>query len=165
MLNKIFLVLLAAAIVAMGVLTYLPYSWLDSITKPADVQTNYRFYSNISWAFLLISSLILLLFGNLVLWKTRRSWAMWATLLYFVVFVIAQTFWLDRAFFNFQQTADLTRDTISFSPFSGVILVVLSAIIVFFNQYLVKRLHDKMIPATPPVEALPADSLTGEKNV
>ncbi len=166
MLNKIFLVILAAAIVATGVLMYLPYSWLDSITAPADVQTNYLFYSNISWMFLLISTLILLLVGNLVLWKTRRSWAMWATLAYFVVFIIAQTFWLDRAFFNYQQAKDLTRNIISFSPFSGVILVILSAIIVFFNQYLVTRLHDKMSPAVAsPVKELPTESPASEKNV
>ena len=164
--NKIYLVVLAIAILAMGVLLYLPYSWLQSVTAPKDVAAQYNFYSNISWMFLLFSSLVLLIAGNVVLWKTRRSWAMWTALLYFAVFMVAQTFWLDRDFFNYQQKHNLTDSLISFGALSGVILIVLAAIIVFFNQYLAKRMHVKMYPAvTQPVEALPEESSATEKDI
>ena len=163
--NKIYLIILAVAVLAICVLLYLPYSWLQSVTAPKDVAAQYDFYSNISRMFLLISSLALLILGNVVLWKTRRSWAVWLSLLYFAVFMIAQTFWLDREFFNYQQKHNLTDSLISFGAFSGGILIVLAAIIVFFNQYLVKRLHDKTYAPIQPVESLPEEVSTDEKSV
>jgi len=164
--NKIYSIILAAAVLAAGVLIYFPYSWLQSKTNPADVQASYLFYSNLSWTFLLISSLILLIAANVVLWKTRRSWAMWVSLLYFAVFTIAQKFWLDGAFFNFQQANRLTESVLSFGALFGAVLIVLAAIIVFFNQYLVKRMHDKMYPAVAPtIDDLPEESAAGKKNI
>jgi len=163
--NKIYLAILAAAVLATGILLYLPYSWLQSLTAPKDVAANYLFYANLSQMFLLISALILLVTANVVLWKTLRSWAIWATLLYFAVFTIAQKFWLDRAFFNYQQTNNLTDSAISFGAIFGAILIVLAAIIVFFDQYLIKRLLDKTSPPPPPVEFLPEEVATEEKNV
>ncbi len=164
--NKIYFVVLAAAILAAGVLLYLPYSWLQSITAPKDVAEHYQFYSNISWTFLLVSTLVLLIIGNVLLWLTRRSWAMWATLVYFGSFMIAQTFWLENAFFRYKQTNNFETGLISWSPIYGVVLIVLAAIIVFFDQYLVKRMHDKMYPAVaPPIEEMPGESLANEKDI
>ena len=163
--KKIYLTTLAVAILAMSVLLYLPYSWLQSVTAPKDVAAQYEFYSNICWMFLLISSLILLIVGNVVLWKTRGSWAMWTTLLYFAVFVVAYTFWLEQMFFQFQRQNNITTEVISFSPIFGIVLVVLAAIIVFFDQYLVKRLLDKTYPPLQPAESLPEEVLIDEKNV
>ncbi len=164
--NKIYLVVLAIAILAMGLLLYLPYSWLQSITNPRDVAAKYEFYSNVSWIFLLISSLVLLTIGNVVLWLTRRAWAMWASLLYFAVFIVAHTFWLENSFFRYKQENLAGNGVIFWSPLFGVVLIVLAAIIVFFDQYLVKRMHDKMYPAVaPPVEVLPEESPAEEKNI
>jgi len=164
--NKIYLVILAVAILAMGVLLYLPYSWLQSVTAPRDVAEHYKFYSNISWVFLLISSLVLLIAGNVVLWMTRRSWALWTSLLYFAVFIIAHTFWLENSFFRYKQASNLESGVISWSPIFGAVLIGLAAIIVFFNQYLVKRMRDKMYPAVAqPVEDLPVETVTDEKMV
>lgn len=163
--NKIYLAVLAAAILAMAVLLYFPYSWLQSVTAPKDVEAYYKYYSNMSWLFLLISSLVLLLLGNILLWKTRRSWAMWTTLLYFAGFVIAQTFWLDRKYFDYQQENNLTDSVIWFGALSGAILIFLAAIIVFFDQYLVKRLLDKTHPPLQPVESLPEEIPADEKRV
>jgi len=163
--NKIYSAVLAAAILAMSILLYLPYSWLQSVTAPKDVVVQYDFYSNISWIFLLISSLILLIVGNVVLWKTRRSWAMWTTLLYFAVFMVAYTFWLEQIFFQFQRQNNITTEVISFSPIFGIVLVVLAAIIVFFDQYLVKRLLDKTYPPLQTAESLPVEVPTDEKNI
>lgn len=153
--NKIYLIIIAIAVLATGVLLYLPHSWLQSITAPRDVAEHYKFYANIGWMFLLISSLALLVVGNVVLWKTRRAWAMWASLLYFAVFIIAHTFWLENSFFQYKQTNNLETGAISWSPLFGVVLIVLAAIIVFFNQYLVKRMGDKMYPVAAPDEQPP----------
>ncbi len=158
--------ILAVAILAMGVLLYLPYSWLQSVTAPRDVAEHYKFYSNISWVFLLISSLVLLIAGNVVLWMTRRSWALWTSLLYFAVFIIAHTFWLENSFFRYKQANNLESGVISWSPIFGAVLIGLGAIIVFFDQYLVMRMRDKVYPAVAqPIEALPEESLSEEKNV
>lgn len=161
--NKIYLAILAAATLAAGILLYFPYSWLQSVTAPRDVQENYLYDANIGWTFVLISAVILLLAANVVLWKTRRAWAMWATLLYFAIFTIAYKFWLDRAFFNYQQTNNLTDSAISFGALFGVVLIVLAAVIVFFDQYLVKRLLDKTSPLQP-VEALPEEIVIDERD-
>jgi hypothetical protein len=101
--NKIYLTVLAAAILAMGVLLYLPFSWLQSIGAPATVRDNYLITRISVGYFCSLLRLILLIAGNVVLWKTRRSWAMWTTLLYFAVFMVAQTFWLENSFFRFKQ--------------------------------------------------------------
>ncbi len=162
--NKIYLVILAAAVVTMGVLTYFPYSWLQSKTDPRDVQTNFLFYLNISWVFLLISTSILLISANVLLWKTRRAWALWATFLYFSVFTITYKFWLDQQFFSYQQTNRLTESAISFGAVFGAALVILAAIIVFFDQYLVKRMLDKISPTLQTVNVLPKETDLGENN-
>ena len=164
--NKIYLIALAAAVLAMGILLYLPYSWLESVTAPSNVALNYNYYSNISWLFLLISSLALLIIGNLVLLRTGKSWAMWASFLYFAVFIIIHTFWLGAQFFRYQQTNNLTDSVFSFGAFFGAVLVGLAAIIVFFNQYLVKRLLDKMNPAAAqPIEPSPDEFPTEENKI
>lgn len=164
--NKIYAAILAAAVLAMGVLIYLPYAWLQSITAPKDVAEFYRYYANISWMFLLISALLLLVIGNVVLWKTRRSWAMWTTLLYFAGFMIAQTFWLENSFFRFKQANNLETGMISWSPLTGVILIVLAAIIVFFNQYIIKRLQAKVSPVpAAPVETFSEESSPVVKDI
>lgn len=163
MLNKIYAILLAIVTATSSVLIYMPYSWLQSRTDPRDIQTNYLYFYNISWSFLFISTLILLIAANVLLWKTKQAWAMWASLLYFTVFIIAHKFWLDSAFFSFQQTNRFTDSSISFGAITGVVLIVLAAVIVYFDQYLIKRLHNKMYPPLLPVETLPEDALIEEK--
>jgi len=156
--NKIYLIILAAAILLSGVLTYLAYSKLQSSGfAPATIAETYNYYANLGSIFLWISTLILLISANVAFWKLRKSWALWITLLYFAVFTVLQTFWLGQSFFHFKQDNKLSNDILSFSPFLGITLIVLMAIFVFFNQYLVKRLHDKMYPQQQPIEDLPED--------
>ncbi|MGI8788878.1 MAG: hypothetical protein ACR2HG_14140 [Pyrinomonadaceae bacterium] len=156
--NKIYLIVLAAAVLIISVLTYLSYSWLTSIGSPLIAVDNYNHYSNLGWIFLWISAVILLVVGNVVLWTTRKPWALWTSLLYFAVFIVLQTFWLEESFFDFKQHNNLANGAFSLSPFLGVGLIVLAAIIVFFNQFLVKRLHEKMYPPAQPIEPLPEES-------
>jgi len=163
--NKIYLIILAAAVLISGVLMYFPFSWLQSIGAPATVLENYDHYSNIGSIFLWISTIILLLAANVVLWKYRKSWALWASLLYFAAFTVLQTFWLERMFFQYKQDNISSSSGILWSPFLGVLLIVLMAVIVFFNQYLVKRLHDKMYLSEQPAPELPAEIPADESKI
>lgn len=151
--NKIYLVLLVATTLTMGILLLLPNSWLGSVTDPRNVAQNYTHYSNISWTFLLISSVFLLIVANGVLLKTGKAWAMWVSLLYFAAFMVAQTFWLEQNFFRYQQANNLTDSAFFLGSIYGVALIALAAVIVFFNQYLIKRMQARNLPAeVPPVE-------------
>ncbi|MDQ2745931.1 MAG: hypothetical protein M3T96_01580 [Acidobacteriota bacterium] len=162
--NKIFLVLLAVCVLTMGVLLYLPYSWLGSITDPKIVAVNFGHYAGISRTFLFISSLILLIAGNVLLFKTRRSWGLWTAFFYFAVFMLAQTFWLEQSFFRYQQTNNFTDSVFFFGSFIAVLFVALAAVLVFFNQYLVKQTQAKMFPPSAPVEQIP-ERISGEKEM
>ncbi len=162
--NKIYLGCLAASALVLGVLMYLSFDWLNSIGSPAIVVEKYNYYSNLNWGFLWISTLILLVVGNVILWKMGKSWALWTTLLYFIFFVVLQTFWLERSFFQFKQEK-LNSGGFLFTPFFGVTLIVLAAIIVFFDQFLVKRLNDKMFPSEQPVEHIPEDNLPKDDTI
>ena len=144
MLNKIFLGLLAASIIGILSLTYLSYWWLNSITNPADVVANYNFYSNIYWSFLWISSLILLIAGNIILWKTRRSWAIWTAFGYFTIFILLKTWWLGEMYHNYLKQNSSGDNGFSFGGIFAVLLCVIVAVGVFFNQFLVLRMRDRV---------------------
>ncbi len=142
--NKIYTAVLGISFVLMAGLTFYSYTWLQSIGAPVNVVQNYDYYSNIGWMFLWISSIILLILANVVLWRTRNVWAMWATFLYFALFMLIRTLWLDQSFFNYQQQNGLTNRAFFLGAFSGILFCVLAAIIIFFNQFIVKRMRDKM---------------------
>ncbi len=164
--NKIYLIILAAAALVSGVLAYFAVSKLQSSGfAPATIAENYGYYANLGSIFLWISTAVLLIAANVVLWKSRKSWALWTTLLYFAAFTVLQTFWLAQSFFRYQQENKLTDNILSLSPVLGVSFVILMAIFVFFNQYLVKRLHDKMYLQEQPIEQLPEDVPIDENRV
>lgn len=148
--NKIYFIALAVAVLAMASLGFYSYSWLQSPTRPTDVVQNYNYYSNLAWLFLWISSFVLLVLANALYWRVQQAWALWATFLYFALFVIVQTFLLDAAFSTYQiRNLPGIQNGFSAQPFFGVILCILGAIIVFFDQFLVSRLHKKMFGVTP----------------
>ena len=102
--------------------------------------------------------MILLILANVVLWQTRKAWALWTTLLYFVIFIVLHTFWLNKSFIAYQKDNGLLTSSISLTPFIGVGLCLAAAAVVFFNQFLVLRMHEKMFPPAQPVEDLPEDA-------
>ncbi len=164
--NKIYLIILAAAIILSGILTFLAHDKLQSTGfAPATIVENYNYYANLNSMVLWISTIVLLIAANVVLWKLRKSWALWTTLVYFAAFTVLQTFWLGQSFFQFKKDNNLSSDVLSFSPFFGIATIILMAIIVFFNQYLVKRLHDKMYLPEQSVDELPADIPIDENRV
>lgn len=148
--NKIFLIILAAAIILTGIFSFYSYSWLGSIGDPQTAVESYKNVSSLALVNLWISAIILLALANVVLWQTQRSWAMWLSFAYFAVFVILRYLWFDNALLSFEKTKGLTDSSISFSPFFGVIFVILAAVIVFFNQFLNLRLKEKMFPPIEP---------------
>jgi hypothetical protein len=145
MLNKIYLVLLAIAVITMGFLTFYSYSWLNSIGSPEIAVENFNFYSNLGWSFLWISFLALIAYANILIFKEGRSLAIWISFVYFAIFITLQTFWLAPSFLSFQQANNLTDSNFTFTPLIGAMTVFVLAIAVFFNQFIVHRLRDKMV--------------------
>jgi len=144
MFSKIYLALFVIAVLVMSVLTYFSYSWLQSISDPASVVQNFQTYSGLSWSALWISFVALLVFANVLLWKDRRAWALWLSLLFFAGFIVVQMFIVDQAFFTYQKTNNLTEKTYFLTPILGVAICAVAAIGIFFNQFLVLRMRDKM---------------------
>jgi len=145
-------------VILMGILTYFAFDWLGSLTAPIDVKTNYEFYMASGRQTLWFSTLILLILANIIFWKLQKSWAFWSTLLYFVFFILIQSFWLDRAFEQFKENRGLSDGTLSISPIIGIILCIFAAVFVYFNQFLVKRMYDKMFNKENEIKELPEET-------
>ena len=150
MLNKIYFILLAASLLVMAFFTYYSWSWLQSIGSPRAVVENFNFHSELSWVFLWVSSVILLVFGNAVHWTYRRSWPMWVAAGYFAAFVLIKYFWLDRAYLTYRKTHGLFEGSFDLGPFFAVVLCLVAVGIVFFDQFIVSRLAEKMHPKPLP---------------
>ena len=152
--NKIYLAVLAVALVVMSFLTFYSHSWLGSIGDPKITKEFYEFYAGLSSTFFWLSSFVLLILANVLLWKTRRGWALWATLGFFTVFTIARYFWLEQAFFAFKKDKGLWQGEFLLSPFIGVIIIIVAAVIFFFNHFLNLRLKERLSPAKEAEEEL-----------
>lgn len=140
--NKIYLAVLALAFVVMCFFTFYANSWLGSIGNPKDALAGYHHYAGWSSTILVVSSLILLIIANVILWTTRRAWAIWITFVYFTIFVVLRTFWLEKSRYNFENS-----DSLFFTPIVGVILIIAGGAAVFFNQFLNLRLSERMYPS------------------
>lgn len=154
--TTIYLTALSIFIIPMGFFTLYAWSWLQSIGNPQTTAENFTFWSGISWTFLWLSTIVLLILANVALWKTRRAWMLWTTAVYFAVFIVAKYFWLDAAFKTFR-----AADGFSAAPLFGAVLCLLGFAIVFFDQFIVLRLTEKMHPPAlqPPLEELPEENL------
>lgn len=141
---KIYLGALAVAVIVTGFFTFYSHSWLGSIGKPETVVSSYEYYSNLAWSAIWIFSIILLITANFVLWHTRKIWAMWTTFGFFAVFVLLQTFLLASLFTHYKVSNNLSESSVFFTPFLGIIFCILIAIIVYFNQFLLLRVLEKM---------------------
>jgi len=140
--NKIYLAVLAAAFLVMCFFTFYANSWLGSIGNPKDAIEGYEHYAGIGSLSLSISSVILLILANVILWNTRRGWALWTTLAYFAIFVILRSFWLEKSRYSLQYP-----DSSFFTPaLVGAGVIIAAGAVVFFNQLLNLRLNEKMYP-------------------
>ncbi len=141
--NKLYLGVLAASVAVMTFLTYYAWSWLQSIGQPNAAAAGYEYHTSIAWTALWITVVLLMVLGNAVLWASGKSWAVWASLIYFAVFVVARYFWLDRLFIDFRSVNGLSDGSFSFGPMVAAILILLMASIAFFDQFLIVRLREK----------------------
>ena len=148
--NRIYLLVLALCSASMAALTYYSWSWLKSIGAPLAAVEGYLYHSGHTWTFLWISSVVLLILANVVLAKSRRSWAMWTTFVYFGVFVIVRFFVVDRLALEYFRDNDFAAMIGPFPPLGpifAVLLCTLAAAVVFANQFAVVRLSEKMYPS------------------
>lgn len=153
--SKIYLILLGLSIAVMTFFTYYSWSWLQSPGNPADAVAGFEYHSNLAWMVLWLSAAALLMLGNSVLWVSGSAWAMWTTFLYFAVFVVVRSFWLNRSFLNFSSHQTGIDTSVSGAPLVAVILIVLAMIIVFFDKFLVVRLLAKTYPERQKTESEP----------
>ena len=142
--EKIFIALLAAASVVSTLFAYFAFSWLRSIGAPADALDGYSYYSGFGWAAVLILSLLLVIVANIILSKTRRGWAIWATLLFFCIFTLVRYFLLQPAARDFSLVNGLATSISSLTPLSGIVFCLAAAAFAYFDQLLVLRLAARM---------------------
>lgn len=145
MLNKIYLVLCAIAVLLSGFFTFYSYSWLQSIGSPEIAAENFSFYSGFGLSFLWITFLSLVIFANLLIWKNGKSISIWLAFIYFAIFMTLQTFWLAPSFLSFKQTHFLTDSSFTITPLVGALIIIVVAIAVFFNQFIILRIREKTI--------------------
>ncbi|HEX8733816.1 MAG TPA: hypothetical protein VF721_00705 [Pyrinomonadaceae bacterium] len=143
--TKIYLIFFAVAFLTMGVLTYLSYAQLQSIGfAPSIIAGNFLSYAGTYWTVFWIFSLALLILANVVLWLNRRAWALWLTLLFFSIFVLLRTWWLNEVYVNYTKQNNLTAETLFGFGILGVLLCIIAAVGIFFNQFLVLRMRDRI---------------------
>lgn len=168
MLTKIYLGLLAVSILPMAFLTYYASSWLHSIGDPNAIKDAYFYHSGLGWTVLWATFILLLLIANMILWKTRRVWAVWLSFLYFGAFVILRFWWLEGAYLDFARRNSFVDSSFSLGTLVASLLIVGVGMLVFFDQFVVLRLAEKMHPTRNEVEEdapedVPADD--SEKDI
>lgn len=152
--TKIFLIVFAVALLAMFVLTYLSYAQLQSIGfAPRDIAASFLSYASIYWSGLWISSLALLVLANVVLWLNRRAWALWLAFLFFAIFVLVRTWWLNEAYVSYTRQNNLPAETLFGYGILGVLLCIIAAVGIFFNQFLILRMRDRVHGVDKPAVA------------
>ncbi len=145
MLNKIYLVIFAVALLIMSFLTFFCYSQLQSIGfAPAQIVQNFEYYNGTYKLVHLISSLVLLVLSNIILWSYRRSWSLWVTFGFFAIFLLVDYWWLGDMLFNYQKANNLWQGSFYIGGLFAAIFCVIIGIGIFFNQFLVLRMRDKM---------------------
>jgi hypothetical protein len=150
MFNKIYVGAAAISVIITSFLTYYSASWLGSIGSPARTIENFDYFAGASQDALWLSSIVLLILANVILWNSRRAWAMWTTLLYFAVFTVLWYFWLYPSYGHFREANNVPAAGLLSGPFLGTGILLAAAAVVFFDQFLVLRLLDKMHPIAGP---------------
>lgn len=144
MLTKIYLAILAVAIAANSFFAIYAWSWLGSIGKPAEALGGYEFHAGHGWTTLWVSTILLFMIANGVLWVSGRIWAMWTTFAFFAVAIVIGYFILDQAKFAFATANGLTDQRYSIDRFAAVLLIFVGAAIVYFDQFIVTTMKRKM---------------------
>lgn len=145
MFTKIYLALLGISLLVISTITFLCYSQLQSIGfAPTQIAENFESYDGFYKTALWISSIALLILANVILWTSRRSWALWVTFAYFAAFILLDMWWLGDLLLSYKKQNNLWNGSFQFGGIFAAMMVVVIGIGVFFNQFIVFRLHDKM---------------------
>lgn len=145
MFNKIYLAVFFVALLVMVSLTIFAYTQLQSIGfPPIQIVQNFESYDFIHKTALWISSLILLVLANIILWTYRKSWSLWLTFGYFAVFLLLNFWWLGESLVSYKKANNLWDGGFSIGGLVAAIFCVVVGIGIFFNQFLVLRMRDKM---------------------
>ncbi len=156
--SKIYLAILGLSILVMAFFSYYSWSWLQSIGQPAAAAAGYEYHAGLAWPLLWITTILLLLLGNAVLWTTKRSWAMWVTFVFFAAMAVLRFFRLEQAYFRFRKD-NFFDGSFALGPFVAVLMIAVMAAIVFFNQFILVRLYRKMYPQIDDVVVETAESV------
>jgi hypothetical protein len=155
--NKIYLGLLLVALAVMGVMTFWCYNWLGSVDRPETVAANFMNSQSIYWTVLWISSAVLMIVANVLLWTKRSAWALWTTFIYFGAFIILQTWWLNSLSNNYLTANKMEAGFVGMG-IVGIVLCIITAIGVFFNQFIVFRMRDKLFTEKALVAEIPVNT-------
>jgi hypothetical protein len=163
MLSKIYLALFAVAVLVILTVTFLTYTQLQSIGfPPPQIVENFSFYDSLLKTILWISSVILLILANVILWTNRTSWALWLTFGYFAVFILLNMWWLGDSLHFYKKQQGLSEGSFQLGGIFAALMVVIVGIGVFFNQFIVYRLHDKMFNKTQDISEV-KETIEAEK--
>jgi hypothetical protein len=77
------------------------------------------------------------------------------TFAFFAGFLLLQTWWLHGQFLTYQKANNLTETTFSLLGLGAAFLCVTVAVGIFFDQFLVLRMRDKIRGADKPLETIP----------
>jgi hypothetical protein len=159
MLNKIFLVALLVSVLVMASLNYISSASLNSVGfSPQQIFETFNGYNSIAWSALWLTSGTLLVLANVALWTSRKAWSLWATFIFFSIFLLIQTIFIGDKLNSYLATNLNAQSGINFIGILGAFTVVFVAIGVFFNQFLVIRMRDKMFSVEKKAELVDTES-------
>jgi uncharacterized membrane protein len=144
MLNKIYLAALLVCTIVAGFFAYYGWSWLQSIGDPRIGFENYGYHRTMGIYAMLISTAILIVLGNVLLWSRHSAWGLWVADAYFVVFALVFLVAINAAANSYCLENNLCQDP---SRAAGILLTVFGGLaltaLLFGDQFIVLRLREK----------------------
>jgi hypothetical protein len=149
---RIYLGVLAAAVLVVSFFTYYSWSWLESIGRPGDAIAGYQATSGIAWTMLCLTSIVLAFIAAGVTWTRKSSWALWVTFAYFAVFLAIEAFYLDPAYQQLVERSTGVDAKLWATPVINVLIILGAAVITIAFQYLIVILRRRFSPEPTPAE-------------
>ena len=152
--NKIYLIAFVVLLLPLAFLTWYAGTWLTSIGDPKGAAESYFYYTRHGWTLLWAAFLILVILANIILWTSRKAWALWLSFGFFALFIFLRYWWLEGSYLDFARRNAWTDSHFSTGPLVAAILVIGVGALVFFNQFASLRLSDKLRPVAAPETGL-----------
>lgn len=145
MFSKIYLAALGLSVAVMAFFTYYSWSWLQSIGDPRFAWDSFNYDKRTGVYFLCASTIVLLLIANAILWTVRSGWALWTTHMFFSIFAFVLLIWLHLSGTTFcLENGVCQSPSRGIGPLLAVSGIVAVGVFVFFDQFVVLRLHERM---------------------